>query len=244
MPLVDLPNLTLTRGSHNSLMEGACLLEAVSYLAGEPWSDAPVCVSPVLAAYGRALNDDLADDLRQELKPFILLLPGTASDDQDEARGLLVLDWFIRVYTPAWLRFVPELVADADTLATLPPLTEVGDVAAIEVYLQRVADRADVIEATAWATTGAPSTIASWREAAATTGCAAWAAVKAADGGFVRDHIALDVVMDAVAAAAMIADFTTADDEALWARLAPAVTGLQESAIDLYGRMINPSVAA
>jgi hypothetical protein len=56
-----------------------CLLEAAAYVAGEPWSDSPECVSPVLAAFGRSWNDALDDENRQMLKPFIPRLVGTAA---------------------------------------------------------------------------------------------------------------------------------------------------------------------
>src|SRR3954453_23724766 len=52
----------------------ACLLEAVAFVAGEPWSDSPSCTSPVLGTFGRSLNDVLPDDRRQQLKPYILRL--------------------------------------------------------------------------------------------------------------------------------------------------------------------------
>src|SRR6202047_1980950 len=59
--------LTLDRGTHDSAEEGACLLELVSLLAGEEFSDAPRCVSPVLANAGRAWNDSLGDEERERL---------------------------------------------------------------------------------------------------------------------------------------------------------------------------------
>ncbi len=88
-----LDNLKLDSGSHGNINEGACLLEAASYLAGEPWSDHPECVSPVLGAYGRRLNDRLDDESRQLLKPFIPRMLNTAGDGQDEARKFLAADW-------------------------------------------------------------------------------------------------------------------------------------------------------
>ena len=36
-----------------------CAMEAVAYIAGEPWSDSPQCASPVIAAFMRAWNDSL-----------------------------------------------------------------------------------------------------------------------------------------------------------------------------------------
>ena len=95
--------ITLDKGAHDGPDDGMCLLEAVSFVRGETFTDHPKCVSPVLAEFGRNLNDVLPDDTRQQLVPFIPLLPGTAGDGLDETRGYLALDWLIRVYTPTWL---------------------------------------------------------------------------------------------------------------------------------------------
>jgi hypothetical protein len=107
---VDLTTIHLHYGGHTGPadpdqpdMPDACLMEAVAWVAGEPWTDRPACVSTVLGRYGRNLNDALPDDRRQELRPLILQLIGTRGDGHDEARGYMALDWLIRTYTPAWL---------------------------------------------------------------------------------------------------------------------------------------------
>jgi len=57
----------LTRGRHVSPEEGACLMEYVSVLAGESFSDSPECTDPTLAAIARAVNDYSGDERRQRL---------------------------------------------------------------------------------------------------------------------------------------------------------------------------------
>src|SRR5690606_28601620 len=102
----------------------ACLLEAVAYIAGEPWTDHPECVCPVLAAFGRAWNDALDDDTRNRiLKPFIPRLIGTRSTrDVQDARAFAAADWAVRTYTPVWLR-AAGLDAEAAELEALPTLS-------------------------------------------------------------------------------------------------------------------------
>src|SRR3990172_987752 len=100
---INLDNLTLDQGSHTSREDGVCLMEAVAWLAGEPHTDQPRCVSPVLASMGQRLNDLLPEDKRQRLVPLVSALVGTRGDGLDEQRGYLALDWLIRTYTPAWL---------------------------------------------------------------------------------------------------------------------------------------------
>src|SRR5258708_25727187 len=84
---IDLDTLILARGAHKDRDDGLCLLEAVAWFAGRSHSDQPPCVSPVLGAYGRTLNDVLPDIPRQELKQFIPQLPGTADAAQRDTRG-------------------------------------------------------------------------------------------------------------------------------------------------------------
>ena len=52
---------TLAYGTHATAAEGRCAMEWVSYLAGEPHSDEPACVSPVLRAFCTTLNDSLEE---------------------------------------------------------------------------------------------------------------------------------------------------------------------------------------
>jgi hypothetical protein len=61
-------------------------MELASMLAGEPFTDAPRTVSPVLAATLRGYNDGLDDERRQTLKRFAAASLGTATGRQDEKR--------------------------------------------------------------------------------------------------------------------------------------------------------------
>ena len=101
--LEKLNDITLTDGSHKSPDDGMCVMEAAAWIAGEEWTDHPACVSPMLAAFCRLLNDAWDDEGRQRLKPFAARAVGTAGDGQDEARSYMALDWLVRTHTPAWL---------------------------------------------------------------------------------------------------------------------------------------------
>lgn len=68
----------LSAGAHDSPKDGACVMEYVSLLAGEEWSDSPACTHPVIAAVARCVNDRLSDSERQQLVPLIGRLFGTA----------------------------------------------------------------------------------------------------------------------------------------------------------------------
>lgn len=138
---LDLDKLNLGKGSHVSPDDGLCLLEAVAFVQGEDHTDAPRCVSEILADFGRRLNDVLDDERRQELKPLITQLPGTAGDGLDEQRGLLALDWLIRTYTPAWLELA-GLSAEAAELRGLRRIVDSATARAAGPVVRSVGGRA------------------------------------------------------------------------------------------------------
>jgi hypothetical protein len=72
---------SLARGAHEPGSGKACVMEYVSVLAGERWSDSPRCTHPVLAEVARGVNDWLPDDRRHELVPLIGRLFGTAANN-------------------------------------------------------------------------------------------------------------------------------------------------------------------
>jgi hypothetical protein len=57
----------LTRGKHRRPRNGACLMEYVSVLAGQTFSDSPECTDRTLAVVARAINDCSGDVMRQRL---------------------------------------------------------------------------------------------------------------------------------------------------------------------------------
>lgn len=131
---LDFTTLRLSSGSHSNPDDGMCLLEAVSYVAGEAFTDRPKCVSKVLGTFGRALNDALGYSRRQELIPFISKLIGTAGDGFDETRTYMALDWFIRTYTPTWLDLA-GLSIEATALRSLPRIVDADTEHAVNMNL-------------------------------------------------------------------------------------------------------------
>lgn len=158
----------------------ACVMEAVAFVAGEPWSDHPQCASSTIGAYLRAWNDSLPDDDRQQLKQYIPRLVGSAgTPEQEDRRAWMAADWLIRVHTPAWLRLA-GLTSEADALAGLPELVSADSVPSLKGPLEAARKNA----AAAW-------------DAA---GDAAWGAARAAAWG-----AAGDAARDAARAAARAA---------------------------------------
>jgi hypothetical protein len=56
-------------------------MEYASYLAGEKWSDHPKCTHPLLAGVARVVNDQISDEGRSRLVPWIPSVIGLTGDD-------------------------------------------------------------------------------------------------------------------------------------------------------------------
>ena len=173
----QIAELVLSNGSHSSPEQGHCLLEVVSMFAGEPFSDHPACVDPVLAEFGRAWNDGMrSDQEREQLKPYIVLLPGTAQGDElSQRRAFMAIDWSIRTSTPAWLDLAPALAEHAAALRALAPITGQQQLADATPTLERAGQAAAAARAAARA--------AAW--------AAAWDAARAMFKEMVQERLAV-----------------------------------------------------
>lgn len=157
----------LDRGCHLP-GEHMCVMEAVAYVASEPWSDTPECVSPVIGAFMRTWNEDLPNAERTGLLlPLIPKLVGTrGTASLEERRSLMAADWLVRVHTPAWLRLA-KLDAQAEALERLPEITSLAQVSGIRSQIEALrSDAASAVAAvavsSAKATTGAAARDAAW----------------------------------------------------------------------------------
>ena len=237
---LDLDNLQLLSGGHKpptgSEPPEVCLLEAVAWMAGEPWSDHPQCVCDVLGSFGRRLNDLLPDDLRQKLVPFIPEMLGTAGDGHAQARRWMAVDWSVRTAAPMWMdaagkadfaaryRAMPPIVDRASFDAVYPQLAEISSAC----YEVRKEWREKVRQAARKAVTEA---LAEGKYPSADAAAAAVAAAVAAAERYsarywkIRDEVYKRVYADVKAR--------------IDAGYAPVRVQVQESAIDLFGRMIR-----
>jgi len=230
-----------------------CIMEAVAYIAGEPWSDSPDCASPVVSAFLRSWNDDLSDADRDRLLPAAVWVPrlvGSRGDPAtEERRAYLALDWLIRVHTPAWFDLVPSLASHAEALRALPEVVDLASAVASKdlVYAAEAAALA-----AAWAAAGHAARAAAGHAAGHAARAAAWAAAghaaRAAAGhaawaaaGDAARAVAWAAAGDAArAVAGAVAGYVAlaaASDAAGYA-LCPTVETLQASALDLLDLML------
>jgi hypothetical protein len=77
MPTISHQTVRLSHGRHASPEHGMCVMELASVLAGEPFSDHPHSVSPVIATALRAYNDHVDDSRRQGLIAIAAQAVGT-----------------------------------------------------------------------------------------------------------------------------------------------------------------------
>ena len=211
----------LSAGAHEHVGEGACVMEAVAYVAGESWSDNPACACPVISELLRAWNDALTDaDRDRLLRPFIPHLVGSRSTpEMERRRSWLATDWLVRTHTPAWLRLTPALVPHAVALTELPTITD-AQTAAVAAAM--------VAAAMPVARDGVR------RDAAAVVVQAA--AGNAANAAAVW-FASVDASRDAVRAARRAARMAAAAEVALQ----PTTATLQRSALELVDRMLATS---
>ena len=71
----------LSAGKHRSPRSGACFMEFASLLAGERWSDHPICTHPLLAAVAQHVNDYTSDTGRPSLATLVPSVIGVTGDD-------------------------------------------------------------------------------------------------------------------------------------------------------------------
>jgi hypothetical protein len=114
----------IAKGAHSKPADGLCIMELAAFLAGEPHSDSPKCVSRSIAGFLRRHNDRLNDEDRQDLCPLVILAMGTNTGLEDERkRAWMAADWAVRVVTPIWLR-AAKLDSHAAEIAALPELVD------------------------------------------------------------------------------------------------------------------------
>ena len=140
---------TLASGAHTPDSGAMCAMEAAAYIAGEPWSDHPQCVSPVIASFMRSWNDALADaDRTRLLLPLIPHTVGTRTTDADEdTRSWMATDWLVRVQTPAWLR----LAGLTDHAQALESCARIVDATTAHDGQPKIAAALAAARAAAWA---------------------------------------------------------------------------------------------
>ncbi len=108
MSPVSHQTIKLGKGKHASADEGACVMELASMLAGEPFSDHPASVCPVIGSFLRAYNDSIDDRRRQDLYAYATQVVGTrAGIGVQRERADRLTAWAVDMQRRRWTRLLP-----------------------------------------------------------------------------------------------------------------------------------------
>lgn len=164
--LPDLATVVIEAHSHPRRGSHLSILELAAWLAGEPHTDDPGTVSPVLRVYVRELAAGVDDPLRQSLRDQASRLAGTGRFDEDteRRRSWLLADRLVRLHAATWLG-AAGLTESADRLRHLGSIATdtqlvrgvhllgnaVGTASRRLETTQAIAgDRAEQVDALAW----------------------------------------------------------------------------------------------
>jgi hypothetical protein len=80
----------LEAGAHRDARSGSCVMEYVSVLAGERFSDRPSCTHPAVAALAWQVNDAVSHEARQQLGLRAVDLVGAGQDVDGPVRPMVL----------------------------------------------------------------------------------------------------------------------------------------------------------
>ena len=128
MAQVTHQTVKLRRGRHDSPKEGACVMELASMLAGEPFSDHPASVCPVIGSFLRAYNDSIDDRRRQDLYAYASRVVGSRSSiGVQRERADLLAEWAFEMQRRQWTsRYLPLARLRMASLRRQPSAHAVG----------------------------------------------------------------------------------------------------------------------
>jgi hypothetical protein len=108
MSPVSHQTIKLSKGKHVSPADGACVMELASMLAGEPFSDHPASVCPVIGSFLRAYNDSTDDRRRQDLYAYAARVVGSrAAISVQRERAERLMAWTMEMRRRRWTRLLP-----------------------------------------------------------------------------------------------------------------------------------------
>ena len=121
--LAKIETLSLHQGRHQP-DSTFCVMEAVAFVAGEPWSDHPACACPIITSLLIRWNDRLPNNAERDrlLKHFIPRIVGTRNPAVEMKRAIMIGDWTVRTVIPELLRLLKRN-KEADELAALPEIS-------------------------------------------------------------------------------------------------------------------------
>jgi hypothetical protein len=94
MSPVSYQTIKLSKGKHTGPEEGACVMELASMLAGEPFTDHPASVCPVIGSFLRSYNDSIDSRRRQALYEYASKVVGSRGCSKtQQTRAARMAEW-------------------------------------------------------------------------------------------------------------------------------------------------------
>jgi hypothetical protein len=129
MSRVSYQTIKLSKGKHTSPEDGACVMELASMLAGEPFTDHPASVCPVIGSFLRSYNDSIDDDRRQSLYEYASMVVGTRCGPRiQQVRAERLAEWADQMQRTRKMWFVRSPLRAVGHLRK-PPADAIGSYA-------------------------------------------------------------------------------------------------------------------
>lgn len=126
MSPVTYQTIKLAKGKHTSPDDGACVMELASMLAGEPFTDHPASVCPVIGSFLRSYNDSIDDGHRQSLYECASKIVGSRGSGRvQQARADRIARWADDMQRSRRAWFLRSPLRAAGRLRK-PPLDAIG----------------------------------------------------------------------------------------------------------------------
>lgn len=128
MSPVSYQTIRLSKGKHTDPEDGACVMELASMLAGEPFTDHPASVCPVIGSFLRSYNDSIDAERRQALYEYASKVVGSrGSARTQQARAARLAEWAEEMQRSRRTWFVARSPLRAvNRLRRRPPIDAIG----------------------------------------------------------------------------------------------------------------------
>jgi hypothetical protein len=126
MPPVSHQTIKLSKGKHTNPEDGACVMELASMLAGEPFTDHPASVCPVIGSFLRSYNDSIDSERRQALYEYASKVVGSRGcAGTRQARAARLAEWAEEMQRSRPTRFLRSPLRRIGRLRR-PPIDAIG----------------------------------------------------------------------------------------------------------------------
>jgi hypothetical protein len=126
MSPVSYQTIKLSKGKHTGPEDGACVMELASMLAGEPFTDHPASVCPVVGSFLRSYNDSIDSERRQALYEYASKVVGSrACASTRDARAARLAEWAEEMHRTRRTRFLRRPLRAMGGLRR-PPIDAIG----------------------------------------------------------------------------------------------------------------------